>query len=1161
MLKYTIYNQLSIISIPFRSFAPTVVLLAAALLLSPTHASAQVLTGEIDGTVHDASGAVIPNATVTITNSDQNLVERTVKTDSVGQFTAPLLSVGSYSINVEAPGFQTSVINNIQVHVGQPSAIPVSLSAGQVSQTVDVSASETTAQLDSASSSTLIEGKQAADLPLSSRNYLQLLYLQPGISGGIPGPDERGNITFTGQVNTQSFSVNGNGTAANAYFVDGADTLKRAGQQPVAFPGVDFIQEINLQRADYGAEFGGAGAAFVSVQTKSGASSFHGGAFGFFRSQIFNANTYLNNSVGAPRGAQRYADFGYYVGGPVLIPGFGTRSNPKTFFFFGQEYLRSLQQQSVSITNISTAAQRMGVFGVPVCVTYAASGACAATGSATSIATTDPTAQQYLKDIINKLPLPNNPNDPQGLITQSQGTNNERQTLIRIDHQFNSKLSVFFRYLDDPFNLVVPGGFQLTSQIPGVATSSMTNGSTNWLGHFTYVINPNHILEGGYATRANWVTAQPIGYLEASNSPDIHVQLPYASTLGQVPHININGSNFAVTGPYNERNPVTQVFLNNTNSLGRHTFKLGVNVELELGGSTAASANAGTFTFSPGTLVGAPAGSPAGTPVETQFDQAFANFLLGRVTTFTQTATDVAGTNHSNIYEGYVQDDFHISRRLTLTAGMRYSYFAAATSADLAGHPQLPVLNFDPATYSAAAAPALTATGVVCTAMPCYGGKTPNPNYSTTNGIIVGDLNSPFGTDVQTTPNKTFAPRVGFTYDVFGDGKTALRGGFGIYYFAVPANQAKFATSQDPPNVNNVTINNTTFANPSGGTTPPISPTILQALQINDPAPYSEQYSLDVQHEVFKFLLDVGFYGNHGVHLFANIDTNQAPQGLYAQTAGLIPGTPNPVVTAGNTADLNNIRPYLGYSSITSQADIFSSNYNSLQATVRRPVKGGGIITGAYTWSNGLTNARTPQNSANIAAEYGRTTFDRTNVFNVSFTYPIPIFLAQKGLVGRIVGGFEITGIGSYGSGQFLTETTNAVDPGGVGLLVGPATGRPDYITNPNAGALHAYKPSAPVKTWFNISSFALVPAGQFRVGDDANSNILGPGYESWDLSVHRNIRLYRETNFQFRAEAFNAFNHSNPSAIGTTVGATNNGQVTAYGPNRTLQLGGRFTF
>ncbi len=1103
---------------------------------------AQVLSGEIDGSVRDASGAVVPNATVTITNTGLRLVQRVVRSGAQGEFTAPLLSVGTYSLSISAAGFKSFTVSNVQVHVGSPVNVPITLSVGAVSETVRVSADAVTTQLDTASAGTLIESRQVTGLPLSSRNYLQLMYIQPGISSAPPGPDDRGNITTSGAVNTQTFSVNGNSTAANGYFLDGADTLKRAGQQPVAFPGIDFVQEINLQRANYGAEFGGAGAAFVSVETKSGSAEFHGGAFGFFRSQIFNANTFFNNLAGVPRGGERYADFGYFVGGPVWIPGLTSRTRARTFFFLGQEFLRTANSVQQTITDLPTLAQRQGQFGVPICTGYVA-GSCATT--ATAITNIDPTAQSYLKDIIDKLPLPNNPNDPQGLITQALGVNNESQTLIRIDHQFNDRLSVFFRYLDDPFHLVVPDGFQAPTSIPGVATSNMTNGSTNWLGHVTWVFHGNHVIAAGYSTRSNWVTAQAIGSMLAANSPDIHVSTPYPVVIGQVPHLSINGSTYAVYSPYNERTPLQQIFLNNTNTFGRHTVKLGVNVELMTGGSTTGYGNAGAFTFSPGSL---PAGGA------TQFDQAFANFLLGAPANFTQGSIDPAADYRTNIYEAYAQDDFRLTHRLTINFGLRYTYFAGATSSSLgSSYPALPLLNFDPATYTAAQAPTINNVGVICTTAPCAGGKAPNPNYNPENGIIIGGRTSPFGANIQTTPSKNFAPRFGFAYDVFGDGTTALRGGFGLYYFSITGNQFKFAQSEDYPNILNTTISNPSFADPGNGVPQfSASPNVLQALQTHDPAPYSEQYNLDMQHQLRRgTVVDVGYYGNVGVHLFANIDINQAPQGAYVAD-GLIPGN---AVTSANTPYLNQIRPYLGYSSITTQADLFSSNYNSLQTSVRQQFARGGVLTVNYTYSKAMTNARTPQNSANIAAEYSHTDQDRTHIFNASVVYPLPFFESQRGAISRAFGGFELSGVVSYGSGEYVTATTSALDPGGVGLLVGPATGRPDYLSNPNSDAPHT------LKQWFNTSAFATVPTGQYRVGDDKPDNILGPGYENWDLSLYRTIRMARETSLEIRAEGYNIFNHTNFTSIQAQLGTSNYGQVTAAGSPRVLQFGAKIKF
>ena len=507
---------------------------------------------------------------------------------------------------------------------------------------------------------------------------------------------------------------------------------------------------------------------------------------------------------------------------------------------------------------------------------------------------------------------------------------------------------------------------------------------------------------------------------------------------------------------------------------------------------------------------------------------------------------------HTNIYEGYLQDDFHFSQRLTVSAGVRYTYFAAATSAAFPGFPVEPVLNFDSATFNRSNAPTLDSKGLICTATPCAGGGIPNAAYDPLNGIIIGGKKSLYGDNVTHAANKSFAPRLGFTYDVFGDGRAALRGGYGIYYFAIPANQAKFATLQDPPNIHTLTVSNTTFANPGGGTVLGNSPPALQALQTNATNPYSQQYSLDFQQQLHPgTILDIGYYGNHGVRQFANEDINQPLAGQFVSLAGI----PNHVVNAGNSQVLNQIRPYPGYAAITTQLNIFTSKYNSLQASLREQLSGGVILTANYTWAKALTNARTPQNNADLHPEYGHTDNDRSSVFNASFVYPLPFYKSQSGILGKVLGGFETSGIISYGSGQYLTAHIGAVDPAGLGLLVGPGSARPDYVSNPNIGAAHA------LRQWYNTAAFRATPAGQYRPGNDPVANILGPAYGTWDLSIFKNVRLKEASNFQLRAEAFNLFNHTNFSSIQTILGTTNYGQVTGAGPARSLQLGAKYSF
>ena len=1110
---------------------------------------AQNLTGEIDGVVKDPTGAVIPDATVTVKNTDQNLVVRTITSNGQGQFTAPLLAIGHYAVIGKATGFQTTT-ENLDVHVGMPVTVSLKLTPGTTAQTVQVTASQLQPQLDTAAAGTLISNRQITQLSLSSRNFMQMLYLQPGVSGGIPGPDTRGSISTSGKTNVQNFSVSGLPNNSNGYYLDGQDINKRLGQQTIAFPGIDFIQEMNLQRAGYGAQYGGPGSAVVTVETKSGTTAFHGGAYEFFRSQILDANGYFNNLAGVPRPGLRYNDYGYQVGGPVWIPHFTNQNRTKTFFYFGQEFLREEVAVQQNITNIPTAAQRQGVFSAPVCIAYNAAGKC--TKSTTDISKFDATAQAYLKDIVDKVPLPNNPNDPQGLIATSEGFNNETQTFIRIDHQFSQKLSAFFRYLDEPSHVLAPNGFLGASAIPGIAVSRITDGSTSYLGHATYVINPNNVLDGGYGYRPDWVNTLPIGLMLRSRATDVNPTLPYpvntAVEVG-VPAVTIFGSNYASPGIYTESSPVTQIFLNDTSTVGRHTLQFGVNLEYQKSGSDGPGLNSGTFVFSPNAL---PAGSSA-----TKFDQAFAQFLTGQVSTFSQASAVLGGAANSNLYEAYAQDNFHASSRLTLNAGIRYSYNAEPSVSQFRNYPVARIVNFDPATFNPANVPAIDSNGLICTQVPCVGGAKPNPSYDPQNGLILSGQNSPYGAKVVGQPVLTFAPRVGFAWDVRGDGRMALRGGYGIYYLQTATNWFKAMEIQNFPNFNKTIISQTSFDAPGNGI--PVAskaPVLVNAYQPNDAEPYLQSWSFDLQQQLSNtVLLDIGYYGNRTVHMgvgqAAIEDINQPFPGEYAQK-GIIPGN---TVTAGNSQKLNQIRPYLGYADISSLQTMFSSNYNSLQVSVQKRAANGTILAANYTYSKSLSNYHTPQNIYNLQSEYGPDGNDRTNIFNASFVYPLPFLRSQQGIIGHLLGGWETTGIVSYGSGLFLTAHTIAVDPGGIGLLDGPAVGRPDYLSNPNSGAPHK------LKQWFNTNAFAEVPSGQYRPGNDSVGNILGPGYGNWDLSVFKNVLFPHSVNMQFRAESFNAFNHTNFAGVQTTLKETNYGQVTDAGPARVMQMAVKLVF
>lgn len=1110
----------------------SVLAFCAAALAVGSACHAQNLTGTINGVVEDSSGAVIPNAHVTLANAATGVIERALVTDSGGRYEAPALLSGSYKITVQAAGFQTAV-TQVSLAVDQSIPVNIALKVGSVTSQVSVSTGTTALDVEDPALSTLVEQKEVTELPMNQRNFVQFISLQPGVNGGT-GTITRGPLGVAGGNNPMSISVNGQGHTSNGYYLDGADFINHDEDDIVGmFPSLDSLQEVNLLRNNYGAQYGGEGAAVFNLVSRGGSSSFHGDAFYYFQNQLLNANGYFNNLVGNARIPFRYNDYGYTLGGPLFIPRLLPRAKSNTFFFVGGELLRSAQAASSSVANDPTALQRQGIFDSPVCVAYNSAGKC--TSTSTTVTNIDPAAQAWLKDVINKTPLPNGPtNAPQELISSFDGIMNEGQIIGRVDHSFGDKFKMFVRFLNDPYNSVGPEGIGgNTNPIPGLATTSAQSGAENTMAHATYVPSATWVLEGGISHLRAYENTQVIGLLNPANAPDFNVKLPYTNLTGKLPTVTIDGTKYNSAGPIKRINPTNQAFINVTHSMGRHTVLFGVNAEkMKSSYTNYNNGNNGGFTFTAPSSVG---------KAQAVWEQSFADFLIGYTTSFSQSTFGGGEGYSASTLEAYLQDNFKATRNLTLNAGVRYSYYRDPTEWILNSD------NFDPALYTAAQAPTMQTTGYMCLTAPCAGGATPNPSYNYLNGIIIPGQNSPFGRKMVSQPNLNFAPRFGFAWSPFSNGRTAVRGGYGIYYM-FPSIWSD-EPSGNPPSISTINASNVSFDNPGGNVAASTTPPAISGLGVNYKVAYIESFDLDVQRQFGGFLMDVAYVGNLDRHLPGNVDLNQPQPGAYV-TDGIAAVDS---LSTSNSILLNRIRPYQGYGAFSITMPMFSTSYNALQVQFKEHLGSTLELGGAYTFSKAM-GATSVQNIYNPSADYG--VQQRDNMFVAQAVYNLPFYRQQNGWVGHLLGGYEVSGILNLSAGGVLTASTSNQDPAGLGLLSSgtAAVARPDRVGDPNSGP-------RTIQQWFNKSAFAFVPAGLTRPGDESIGTIYGPGSEVVNLSLLRNVRIVEGTTLQFRAETYNTLNHTNWNNPNSSLNSTSFGIISGNGEPRKMQIAAKFTF
>ena len=1239
----------------------TLFIIAAAMILSLSFTtSAQDITGSINGTVRDVSGAVIAGATVTITDSQKdNTVVRTVTTNEDGEFSAPNLQVSVYDVTVEAANFKKSISTGLKLDVGQRRSLDVTLEAGNVSEVVTVEAAPVAVELTTPTASTLITGDQVREISINNRNFVQLVTLAPGVSSNLADQVYVGTTNPEGQANTVPISINGARSSSNTFTVDGADITDRGSNLTIqAYPSVDSIGEFKVLRALYPAESGKSGGGQINVVTRSGTDEFHGSLFEFVRNEQFNANSFLNNRVAtnrdengkARRPAFRYNNYGFTVGGPVIFLRWGERDPndsffakvPKTYFFFSEEQRKDRRYTTLN-AQVPSAGLRQGVFSVPICLRGTIpTGTPSPTNPRTcsqilpagtpisTLAAINPVAQSYLTNIYNKIPLPNN--GVFGLISPSSAKADFRQEILKIDTSFTRNWSAYYRYQRDTIPTIdVNTLFGSGSGIPGVSTSETDSPGRAHTLQTTYVINPNLIVEGRYVYSYGAIVSNTTGLLSQSVSP-ISVPLPYTVDDDRVPQINVtNLANLQSFGPYNNFSDKHEWSGNLTWIFGSHTTKFGAsfskyrkNEDNGLGGTpqgifsnflntTPISAVQGLVCADPANPTQVlNANCPTG---QHTTEQSFANFLLGFNTSFTQTKYRLTADFRQRNFEAYAQDEYRIKSNLTLYYGVRYSFFGSPWAANGL------LSNFVPQLYNPAQAPQVSGNGnrIAGTGNYCNGLIVNAQNYQTGPSVYnCTPIASPFGQYVVEAPKLNFAPRVGLAWDPFGEGKTSIRTGYGIYHEQTLIGTFETHLGSNPPYQETITVNNTRLDQPvPTGSSPTVVasnavPALVRGVDTDYKTPYYQHWSLDWQQQwTNNTLTSVGYYGSKGTHLIGVVDINLLPEGYAASlgstacapanSAGTTRTAPCQAIDANGYAVpfttspstiLDQIRPYRGWRGISMIKPMFNSNYHSLQVSATQRFSGASQVQLAYTWSKNLTDNQTdrstaPQNPYNIDAEYGRSQLDRRHIFTVNYVYELPFFDKQQDFVGKVLGGWQVSGLVTYQTGLPFTPTFGGFDPAGIGFLnaSSPAGGRPYVFGDPmqagpvqgnpdplcqltiSQGGRAADEVRTP-QTWFNpcafqtTTNFGGVTGAKPLAGDAGRGVIQGPPTFRVDFTLSKNIRFTEHLRLQLRGEAFNVFNHTNFTTL-ALAGSTPNtfGQITGTRDPRVLQFGIKFYF
>ena len=1132
-------------------------------LISPQLNAQSAGTGALTGVVHDPSGAVVPNATVTATKTDTNQA-RTAATGADGTYKFTLLPPGSYRVTFVAVGFKTAEVPLVTVNVTETPVLDQTLELGTQSEQVTAETQAETLQTASSTLGTVVGARTVTSLPLASRNYTQILALSAGANVGATDATQFGK-------GTQTMSVNGNDPGQNNFQMDGVNITNwaNAGNSDdsvlytgIGIPNPDAIQEFKVQTSTYDASYGRNPGANVNVVTKSGSNEIHGSAFEFFRNARLNANDFFYNrdscegfaSGSCPKQILNQNQFGGVLGGPV---------KKDKLFLFGS-YQGTRQKNGVATQGFTTA----NLPPIPA-GDRSAPGFAAALGAANcpanhpgsflfgtfgggNVACDGSNISPVALKILN-LKLDNGSYYIPGSGTagykqvsfSDPSIFNEDQVIVNGDYLINSKQTLATRYFysRDP-QIQTLGGL-----LPG-SPSILYYSNTNAVAKLTSLVTSSLINEVHGSFQRNLSVqnaAAPPGATNAAlgitpMSPGVVPPPGIILIAGGYNLMGIFGPSFSPTNQLQVADQVSWIH-------GKHTIRAGFEFEDVRWPITWSGVRGlllvGTFND---LLVGGP------------------NNILTCLYCSRSAPEGIVHGYYTHSLSSFFQDDYKVSSRLTLNIGVRWERFGALS--DKYGNLTQTWVSRIQAVPLPPSVPTASGPGVSQWVVPnnfiSHYGQPPD-------GVLVNDASNP---QRERAPLSNFGPRIGFAYQA--SNRLVIRGGAGIFYDRVGADRIIYAVEQGNPysaTVDFNTPNNQTLANPF-----PSTPTLgtFSSRYVNfSPAclandlgpgcnsnlnvpflnevlhtPLVRQYNLNVQYEfAHGWVLEAGYVGSSGINLLDEYHNNNTPN---------LASPSNPIngVTTNTVENILYRVPDLGYQSVGVRGTGFdgSSNYNSLQVTVRKQLSRGLTVQGAYTWSKALTDlsnisanpTANSNNASNLAQQYGAATFVRPQRFVVNYSYDLP-FGTHNGAVGKLLEGWNVSGVTLVQNGLPIT-----IGDTSAGTIYGTAGGGNQsgyaraemcpgmtYNSIPTAGGVEQrLGGNSGGPGYFNHSAFCAPPVigDGTDFGNSGTGILLGPGQFNWDISILKTTRIRERQSIQFRTEFFNAFNHAqfnNPNNTG----------------------------